>query len=191
MKYIIRVQVAVFIFACVACADATPFNKGAYRPPSSDYHQVIQARDYGTIVAIESLYASLEPFAEEVWLNASTNWQSSGKAPAPRPTAPGFAVITHMPDLVETSLAEFISTESHVLFATLTKILADLAAHTPCQGVRFTQFKTRAYTRRTVIEISYGTQVVALEAFSNGPTDDEGLYVLDVVEKRESVLWSK
>lgn len=41
----------------------------------------------------------------------------------------------------------------------------------------------------TVIGFDFGPNILALEAFSNGQDDDERLYVLSLVARKESVFW--
>jgi hypothetical protein len=76
-----------------------------------------------------------------------------------------------------------------VLFATLKRILTDLSKTGMCAGVRFDQFATRAYAKRTILEFDFGTTIVVLDSFSNGPSDGERLYVLDIVDRKESFFW--
>jgi hypothetical protein len=72
------------------------------------------------------------------------------------------------------------------LFTTLKRILTDLSETDIPSVVRFGQFPTRAYARRTIVEFQFGQTVVVVDSFSNGPTNSERLYVLDIVHRNES-----
>jgi hypothetical protein len=48
-----------------------------------------------------------------------------------------------------------------------------------------------ANKRRTIIEFICGIRVLVIDSFSNGPKNDERLYVLDVVEHPRSFFWGK
>ena len=70
-------------------------------------------------------------------------------------------------------------------------VVSDLSEKTPRAGVKYDQFATRAYKKRTIIEFDFGPQIVVIDAFSNGPRDDERLYVLNLIARKDSFFWSR
>ena len=76
-----------------------------------------------------------------------------------------------------------------LLFQTLQRLLVDLGSQCTQRGVRGRHLGTRAYRDDVRVEFSYGPVVVMLEGASNGPASPERLYVLDVIETKNS-LWA-
>jgi hypothetical protein len=75
------------------------------------------------------------------------------------------------------------------LFSTLIKTLSVFADRPDCHVLRFTQFRTAAYLRRTIVEFACLPEVLRVESHSNGPDDSERLYLLDIVKDSESIQW--
>jgi hypothetical protein len=85
----------------------------------------------------------------------------------------------------------YSSRNTVVLFATLKKLLADLSKREKCAGIQANQFSTRAYKKRTILAFDFGDNIVELDTLSNGPKDEERLYTLDLVSRKDSFFWGK
>lgn len=156
--------------------------KGEFRPYSQDFPQIIQSTDYPTIEAIEFLYDLLRKVGSD---ERTTVVSSKGSLQFGHGKQ-GVVGITGG----EVSLDGKVFKEKEVrtLFSTLKKILDTVSVSSPCHEVQFSQFGTRAYATRTVIEIGCLPHVILLESDSNGPHDDERLYVLDLVKQDDEGL---
>ncbi len=177
---------AILLLSRLTSAWALTEKEQDYRPYPHQFPQVIQEFDYLTIVAVESLFAELTKLEkgiiscavdshsivmkeEEVPREVAINLTQAGKVSIGKRSYGGPKTIT--------------------LFATLRRILGDFSLKEKCAGVQFHQFRTRAYKRRTIIEFDFGSRVVVLDAFSNGPKDAERLYILDVIDRKDSFSW--
>ncbi len=87
--------------------------------------------------------------------------------------------------------ARFTARPTTILYATLFKILSDYTKKEACRGVRFVEYGTKTYKRRSIIEFDFGAQVVEIDSESNGPKVNERLYILDVVQRKDSMFWSR
>lgn len=124
------------------------------------FPQIIQAHDYPTIEAIETLVDDLE--------RVGTDTVSCSAAQS---------ILSRRSYTAESTVT---------LFSTLERLLADLSKTRPCAAVGFSRFSTRAYKTRSVVEFDFGPTVLVIDASSNGPDDNERLYVLDTLERNES-----
>lgn len=159
----ILVFIAFIIFLGVSSVSMGNPAKEFYRPHSHDYPKIIQGNDYETIHAIEALFADLKKIR---------------KHPADCAAATILAF-----------QANYSDPKTAAIFITLRRLLADYSKGQICRAVGFDQFSTRAYLRRTIIEFDFGKTVISVEAFSNGPSDGERLYVLDAVNRADSFFW--
>ncbi len=159
-----KLAAILLLVSCAARAD-TAFDTAPYKQPGQVFSQIIQADDYATIRAIEALQNSL------------------GEHPAD--------ALSCDSALKRIAAKRSLSKATAALFATLTRLSSDLAARHSCDGVHTSHFRTRAYKRRTLVEIAYGPEVLVLDAFSNGPKDPERLYTLDVVPRKDSLWWAR
>lgn len=128
------------------------------------YPQIIQANDYETIVTIEAYFQELN------------NGKSGEVSCSIATSAIGKIKITER--------------NSEYLFTTLNEKLTEYAKTKSCILVKFDQFQTRAYEKRTIIEYGFGKDVIVLDAYSNGPQDEDRLYVLDAIKSDHSFFWS-
>ncbi len=160
-----RNAVAILLLvSCAARAD-TAFDTAPYKQPGQFFSQVIQADDYPTLRAVEALQNSLGEHSSDALPCDSALQRIAANRSISKPTA--------------------------ALFAALKRLASDLAERHGCDGVHTSHFGTRAYKRRTLIEIAYGPEVLVLDAFSNGPKDPERLYRLDVVRRKDSLWWAR
>ncbi len=161
--------------------------------PQDGFPQIIKSSDYTTIKFIESIYSAIAKlnkrsvdFSDTVdLLYKDDNFTFDGRTDSTR------KVVLRVVDASAVSLGEKRFTNRNIvsLCQTLSKVCRDQAAQSPCEGIRFAQFRTRAYKTRTVIEFKYKAKVVVLESDSNGPADEERLYVLDLVDPQDSFFW--
>ena len=54
--------------------------------------------------------------------------------------------------------------------------------------VRFAQFQSRIYKTRTFIEFDFGPKILAIESDANGPGSPQRCYILDVIDRKNSML---
>jgi hypothetical protein len=163
-------------------------NKELYKPNPHDYPQIIQAHDYATIKSIESLFTALSNITSKDTLEGDVADNTiTFRSTTTRNTV---TIRTHE-DNVTINRAKFSSGPTLALYTTAIRVLTDLSKGSKCKAVMFSQFRTRAYKRRTVIEFNFGPRVVVLDSFSNGPQDDERLYTLDLVDESNSFFWGK
>lgn len=168
---------------------ASPIDKDKYRQYANGYPQIIQAQDYKTIQSIESLFSGLSKLGEEgidfdIRSNALIFKLKNNKAKS---------VVVETSDSKKVSInnVHYSRSNTRLLYATLIKVLSDLSAESKCEAVAFTQHPTKAYKKRTIIEFKYGAKVVDLDCFSNGPNNPERLYVLDLIDTKDSYFWGK
>ena len=165
----------LLVIAASSVQAAGRFDGSVYRPYAHPFPQIIQNGDYPTIQAIESLRRTLGRHAD---------------ASIPCDVAMRAIRLNQSPAAgVEIGRRWFTSQLTISLYSTLKHLVADLSAKRACAGARIDQFATRAYRRRTVIEFDFGDDVITLDAMSNGRTNQERLYILDVVPRSESYFW--
>lgn len=163
-------------------------NKEQYKPYPHDYPQIIQDNDYATIRSIESLFTALSNITSKDTLECDvTDHAIVFRSTTTRKTV----TIRTRGGSVVINRATFSSDPTLALYTRAMKVLSDLSKGSKCKAVKFSQFRTRAYKRRTVIEFNYGPRVVVLDSFSTGPQDDERLYTLDIVDESNSFFWGK
>ena len=164
--------------------------------PEDQFPQIIQRHNYDTIVFIEALYARLKTLApgkgstDELSDSAMLEAGAEGLIFRSK-NDPRKAVTLRRPD-TQTVLVDkrrFAGEPSAALVRSLFNLCGDLATTADCREVRYTQFGNRAYKTRTLIEFDFGARVVHIDSMSNGPRDEERLYVLDLVERDRSFFW--
>ncbi len=168
-----------------AYADA----KDKYRPSAHGYPQVIQGHDYQTIMAIEALFVDLIKLGKD----GNKFVAGTGAITFKSITNELRTLIVHIPDEKSVTFGgvTYKDPKTVMLFSTLSKVLGSVSNNTKCNGVKYQQFPTRAYKTQTIIEFDCGKQVIVVGSLSNGPEDNERLYVLDIVEREESFFWGK
>lgn len=186
MKHVALTTVLLLTTLHACAAHAGP--RDSYRPYAHRYPQIIQAHDYPTIEAIEALFRSLKMLG-----NGDISCEPGTTGIILKQRNDARLVALTVPEKGPVSIAErtYPARETLVLFTTLKRILTGLSKTSMCSGVRFDQFATRAYAKRTIVEFDCGATTVVLESLSNGPSDAERLYVLDVVDRRESFFWGR
>jgi beta-lactamase regulating signal transducer with metallopeptidase domain len=157
--------------------------KDQFKPYSHNFPQIIQASDYPTVQAIESLYEKLQsPGAPNSrWSRIADGLQFEHGARMNTLSVSGDQVVIADRTFNDRNTATF--------FSTLIKTLSVFADRPDCHALRSFQLRTRAYLRRTIIEFACLPEVVTVESAANGPENSERLYVLDIVKDSESLLW--
>ena len=191
----VRVFICVIACLCLLCraeaAEATA--KEIYAPdPGDGYPQILQRNDYPTIAFIEAWYKKLSAMAPARALQATASAELDRGALVIRSQTKTKAIVAlRMEGAARVLLGErpFDEPAIATLCSTLLKIFADLEKSEKCRQVSFIQFGTRTYRRRTLIAFDFGPRVLEIDCHSNGPNDDERLYILDLIERKESYFW--
>ena len=184
--------VAWLLLVCPAkAAEATA--KERYAPePADGYPQILQRRDYRTIIFIEAWYKELSALAPARALPATARAEmDQGALVIGSRTEAQTAVALRVDEKNRVLLGgrAFDDPAIAILCSTLLKIFSDLEKSDKCRQVSFAQFATRTYRRRTLIAFDFGPRVLELDCHSNGPDDDERLYILDLIDRSESYFW--
>lgn len=164
-----------------------------YAPePADGYPQILQRRDYRTITFIEAWYKKLSALAPARPLPATARAEMDHGALVIRSrTEAQTAAALRVDDKNRVLLGDrpFDDPATAILCSTLLKIFSDLEKSEKCRQVSFAQFPTRTYRRRTLIAFDFGPRVLEIDCHSNGPEDDERLYILDLIDRSESYFW--
>jgi hypothetical protein len=178
-----------FVLATSAAAADLESERARYRPYHHDSSQVMQAFDYDTIQFIESMYAVIrEVGTGEV--NCVVGKAEVTFCSAEKPSKQATLKTTEQGN-IEFNGQLVTHRDTIQLCGTLLRILSDLSTVRPCTGIALDQFATRAYKRRTILEFNFGDRVAVIEGFSNGPSDDERLYLLDLIDPSKSFFFAK
>jgi hypothetical protein len=165
--------------------------KARYRPPDNDLPGIVQGGDYGPIEAIEAFYVLASGTTRHG--DFGIQHHREAKSDVSRIVITG----TREPVIVELSekririgRRSFRDPKTISLFRTLGRLLADLGSECTQQGVRGIRIRNRSYRHTTNIEFSFGPVVVTLESDSNGPVNPVRIYVLDIVEPKDTFEWA-
>ncbi len=186
-----NIKILLFGLCLVIFASARAYaeTKDKYMPSVHGYPQVIQGHDYQTIIAIESLFVDITKLGKD----RSNFVVGNGAITFKSITNELMTLVVHIFDKKSVAFGDVAYKDPNtvMLFSTLSKMLDSVSENTKCNGVKYQQFSTRAYKTRTIIEFDCGKQVIVVDSFSNGPEDDERLYVLDIMERKKSFFWGK
>jgi hypothetical protein len=163
--------------------------KDTYRPSGQTYPQIIQEYDYTTIEAIEALYSEINKLGKVVILCETDKKSIILKQTGDSPHEVVIGVLDNGPITIRNH--SYGRRNTVVLFTTLKKVLADLLNRQKCAGIQADQFPTRAYKKRTILAFDFGQNIVEVDSLSNGPKDEERLYTLDLVNRKDSFFWGK
>lgn len=179
--------------AQVAGADA---DREKYTPyPEDGFPQIIQRNDYPTIRCIETLFQALSPlgtktdggFKATLLCEATSDALTFRSEQNPKKN---LSVRVAADEAVLFSGKKFTTPATVIFFKTMLRVVGDLAKPGEASKVGIRQFGARTYKKRTVIGFDFQARVVEIECNSNGPRDPERLYILDIVDRGESYLWS-
>jgi hypothetical protein len=186
--------IACFALVCPAVLAAATA-KETYSPdPADGYPQILQRHDYSTIVFIEAWYKKLSALGPAGKLPATARAELDRGALVIRSatgTKTTIALRMEGNDRVLLGDRTFEDPAIAVLCSTLVRIFSDLERSEKCRQISFTQFGTRTYRKRTLIVFDFGPRVIEIDCQSNGPDDDERLYILDLIERSESYFWRR
>ena len=165
--------------------------EGSKQIASSDRSatQNIQDSDYRTIAFIEDLYASLSKLSQDS-SNCSVQVTEIIFV-SPRDTENRFILKLSTPEGVSLDGKLIVGQKPIEFFRALHNALSDSSRSHTIEIVRYAQFPTRAYKKRTIIEFKLADRVVTIDAFSNGPKDEERWYILAIEPLSESFFWSR
>lgn len=166
--------------------------KDHYSPPDNVYPAILQGNDLGPIEAIQTLYAQAQASGAAKFgeLEVEEHGQVKSGVSEIRVTGQRGPVKVALSDEgIRIGHRLFSDPKTTSLFQVLRRLLDDLGSHCKYQGLRGSRLRTRGYKDFVRIELNYGAIVVHLEAASNGPANPERLYVLDVLESKNSFLW--
>jgi hypothetical protein len=168
-------------------AVATPEDKAKFGPkPADGYPQIVQRDDYATIQFIEAWYQSLALLAPPdkgrgFWTQLECDVSPDGLIFHSKVRGKDLRVRRHESNTY-IGQQRFSNPATVLLFTTCMKVLADTGE--PKLKLRFTQFRTRS------LEFSVGPRILVIDSFSNGPKNEERLYILDLDTVKESLLWA-
>jgi hypothetical protein len=174
-------------------ASAAPFYNENYGPyPPDTYPQVIQSDDYPTIQFIETLYSKLAaaaPAQNPAQFARTIDCDfTPGALRFHSKTTPSKSFLLQQPQnqpLRVDNAAKPTARYRTTLFQLLSTLTAQFG--NPTQ-VRFAQFHSRIYKTRTFIEFDFGPKILAIESDANGPDSPQRCYILDVIDRKDSML---
>jgi translation initiation factor IF-1 len=181
-------HIALLVIVAIAPATMAADMRDGYRPTGLKYPQIIQASDYATIEAIEALYQEISTLGKDT-LSCKTNNDSIILNSIKDSKKEVFIKIQDKKPITIGNHS-YQDQNTVALFTMLKKILSDLSAKNKCSGVQIDQFSTRAYKKRTVLDFDFEANIVEIDSLSNGANDEERLYTLDIVNRKESFLYS-
>ncbi|KAF0145871.1 MAG: hypothetical protein FD156_549 [Nitrospirae bacterium] len=189
-----RFIIALAFVSTIATSSMSANLKDIYRPSDqiiSDqtYPQIIQKHDYATIKAIEALYSEINKIGKGV-IRCETDKKSIIlRQTGDSPHEVVIGVLDNGPITIRNH--SYGSRNTVVLFTTLRRVLADLSSKQKCAGIQADKYSTRAYKKITILAFDFGQNIVELNSLSNGPKDEERLYTLDIVSRKDSFFWGK
>lgn len=181
--------IALAFVSTIATSTMSANVKDIYRPSGQTYPQIIQEDDYATIEAIEALYSEINKLGKGVIICETDKKSIILRQTGDSPHEVVIGVLANGPITVRNH--SYGSRNTVVLFTTLKKVLADLSNRQKCAGIQADQFSTRVYKKRTILAFDFGENIVELDSLSNGPKDEERLYILDLVSRKDSFFWGK
>jgi hypothetical protein len=165
-------------------------DKKRYQWVDAGYPQLAQGDEYSPIEAVQALYVGIVGSNRHLSFGAERGLASRVENTQILIGSPTETVTVALgEDRVKVGSRLFNDQRTVSLFGTLGRVLTDIGAHCEHQGIRGMRYANRAYRDVMQIEFSYGPLVVRLEGLSNGPTNPERYYGLDVVWAVDSSLW--
>ncbi len=164
----------------------------AFKPYPHPFPQIIQASDYASIVSIESLFADVSRISvatDPVFGFACTFAVSDDTVTFSSSSAQEHVVIQlHDSGVVVNGTAP-TNPATVTLYRTLFNVLARMTVPSRQGQVRLAQWGATSYKTLTRFEFTVGSQIVELASDSNGPANPERLYVLDLIDRQDSLLF--
>ena len=164
--------------------------RNSYRPSDEPYPQLIQGQEYEVTDAIATLYSEASPTRKFGEFGVDDQYDCQADASTIVIHGPKKTVSVELSDhQVRIGRRSFGSEATVTLFRAFARLLIDLGSQCRLSGARGRRLRTRAYREKVVFEFDYGPVVVTLASASNGPTDPERLYVLDLIPVERADLW--
>jgi hypothetical protein len=158
-------------------------------PKLNKYPRTIQASDYEGIKFIENLYTSLSKLDKDKVNCKIKKDLISFHSPTKSAKVTNLHITKENTVFLNRSRYSEISIA--VLYRTLYRALSEFSKKTPIESVKYTQFSTISYKKRTVIEFKIGNQIVVLDSDSNGPGNKDRLYIVDIIKLKNSFFWGQ
>jgi len=150
-----------------------------------NYPQIIQDGDYATIEFIESFYSVLNKSkSDEFFCRSTALALSCGDEKTSNII---FQIDKNVIKI--TGHKTFSDTKTITLARKLFDTINSLKKNDDPIECKFSSFATIAYRKRTVIEFDLGAKIVVVDSFSNGPKDPERLYILDSIDREQSLFF--
>jgi hypothetical protein len=167
-------------------------NRNRYSPSKNDLATIVQSDEYEPIDAIRTLYVQVSGTTKFGEVGIEGHLEVEGAPSGIRIAGKRRAADVELSDTqVKIGQRFFREPKTVSLFRTLAHVLADLSSECIHQGVRGIHLRTRAYRDNLRLEFGYGQVVVSLESLSNGPVSPYRLYVLDIIEPKDSLMWAR
>ena len=186
MKILGKLVIAIFISAMAAMAVADEATKAKYAPYQHPFPQIIQNSDYSTILSVEYLFNRLSAQNKENALIDVSEKEIVFRFDDANTNRVHIRQADQTTVIVDRMI--YTNTLTVAMYSTLIRVLSDLSAKEHCEAVKYSAFGTRAYKQRTIVEFKYASGIVSLDAFSNGPKDEERLYILNLYKSGEDGL---
>jgi hypothetical protein len=158
-------------------------------PKLNKYPRTIQASDYEAIKFIENLYTSLSKLDKDK-VNCKIKKDLISFHSPIKPTKV-INLQINKENSVFLNRTRYSDISIAVLYRTLYRALSEFSKKTPIESVKYTQFSTLSYKKRTVIEFKIGNQIVVLDSDSNGSGNKERLYIVDIIKPKNSFFWGQ
>ncbi len=186
----VRLVAIALVIVCGSSVSAASAGEAySYRPHPHRFPQIIQAKDYATIVTIEDLYVELKVVQNErKRTNLDVNWRIRVDDLVIRgPT--GNELLVRFPAGGPIQIAQRLYRDGAtvVAFRTLRRILID-HQDDHAQRVWYAQWKNSIGQKMTRIEFEAGSKVIKLNSSSYGPTSMERHYIVDLVDRSKASI---
>lgn len=182
---IIYLLLILFFYTGISYTQNSPKPK----PNHNRYPRTIQASDYEAIKFIENLYASLSKLDKDRVNCKIKKDLISFHSPTKSAKVTNLQINKENTVLLNRSRYSDISVAA--LYRTLYQVLSNLSKTAPIESVKYTQFATISYKKRTIIEFKVGNQIVVLDSDSNGPKNKERLYTFNIIKQKNSFFWGQ
>ena len=164
--------------------------KARYSDPGNVHPQIIQGNDYEPIQAIQLFYEQISGTSKPGAFGTDDHRDFDSDGSKITIVGSGRVTVDVSEKAVTIGSRSFRDPSTSTLFRTLGRLLRDVGLQCKRDGVRGMRLGTRSYRDSTRIQFAYGPIVVTLESASNGRGDPERLYVLDIIEAEDSLLWA-
>jgi hypothetical protein len=166
--------------------------KRTYGFGDDGFSQIAQGDTFAPIEAIDVWYEAIagsakhEPWGEDEHFQGTT----TGRGTLVTSRKHSVEVVLDA-DRVKIGSRVFRDAAVRSLFSSLSRLLGDLETAFGAGGVKGTRYSNSAYRDAAILEFCYPPLVVTVSALSNGRSNPERLYVLDLIKRSDSLLWQE